>query len=234
MIAVFGLFAVSAAPFSRRRFILFMAGLAAIAAVSIASEQRAANRDRAWSAPAAADGEATIVRFPQPMEDVHSDLRQIGLPWFLRRQGATAKVETRDDATIAIEVNYRGAPVGTYVEHLIALDAGRSKLLVAFVPKDMQPVDQFAAPITTKLDPVSLMRVVMAEHIRSNLNGGGFDMNVLTDTPGSRISVFRKAFADSGKCQNPQTDDFRPCSSEGEDANIRRAYRNEAARGGGR
>ena len=131
-------------------------------------------------------------------------------------------------------MSYQGTVVGHYNERLVALGEGRSKLFVAFVPTDMRLVGLFAAPIKTALDPVSLFRVVMAEHIRSLVNGGGFDMNVLTDSVGSRFAVFRKAFGDSGLCQNPQRDDFTPCSHEDEDANVRRAYREEAARGGER
>jgi hypothetical protein len=225
-----GPFALSSAPFSWTRFTLFMAGLAAISVVSIAGDRRAASHNHDERAPAlAGSDDVDIVAFCQPVEDLHDDLRQIGIPWFLRRQGATSRFDSQGKTDINIEVGYKGEPVGNYVEHLVTLDADRSKLQVAFIPKNHGLVGLLAKPIDTKLDPISLMRVTMAEHVRSAAKQDGFDFNVLTETPDSYKAKFRKAFRASVRGESQDGDNIS-CPSE--NANIRRAYREEAARAG--
>ena len=122
---------------------------------------------------------------------------------------------------------WRDQPVGRYVERLVAIDADRSKLLVAFVPGDQALLRQLVAGVDTKYDPVSLVRVVMIEHARSSIEGDSFDLSVLEKSPGFLTLFLRSAHRDE-----PRTDDFPLPRRDQEAANLRRAYREEAKRAG--
>ena len=122
---------------------------------------------------------------------------------------------------------WRGQSVGRFVERLVAIDADRSKLLVAFAPDDPALLRQLVAGVDTKYDPVSLMRVVMIEHARSSIEGDSFDVSVLEKSPGFLALVFRGA-----RRVEPRTDDFPLSSRDQAAANLRRAYREEAKRAG--
>ncbi len=224
-------FSLRSAPFSGLRFGAFMAGLAVIAGISLLLAEAP---DRAGDAAQTAAGQAAsteaefgVVRFGAPAEEIREQLRQLGLPWFLRKQGASGQFDWDGDSNAALRVIWRGQSVGRFVERLVAIDADRSKLLVAFAPGDPALLRQLVAGVDTKYDPVSLMRVVMIEHARSSIEGDTFDVSVLEKSPGFLARVFRGVRRDE-----PRTDDFPLSDRDQAAANLRRAYREEAKRAG--
>ena len=226
---IFSPFSLRATPFSWLRFGAFMAGLAVIAGFSLLAA-RAPDRDAAQTAAgqaATTEEQFGGVRFGAPAEEIRGQLRQLGLPWFLRRQGASGQFDWGDDSNATLSVIWRDQPVGRFVERLVAIDADRSKLLVAFAPADPALLRQLVAGIDTKHDPVSLMRVVMIEHARSSIEGDSFDVSILEKNPGFLTLVFRGA-----RRAEPRTDDFPLSSRDQATANLRRAYREEARRAG--
>jgi len=228
---IFNPFSLTSAPFSWLRFGAFMAGLAVIAGFSLLPA-RAPDLDRG-AAQTAAGGAATteapfgVVRFGAPAEEIRGQLRQLGLPWFLRRQGASGQFAWQVDSNATLEVIWRGQSVGRFVERLVVIDTDRSKLLVAFVPADPALLRQLVAGIETKYDPASLMRVVMIEHARSSIEGDSFDLSILEKNPGFLTRFLRGARGDERR-----TDDFPLSDRDREAANLRRAYREEARRAG--
>jgi hypothetical protein len=227
---IFSPFSLRSAPFSWLRFGAFMAGLAVIAGISLLSAEAPDRaRDVAQTAAEQATTEAQfgVVRFGAPAEEIRGQLRQLGLPWFLRKQGASGQFDWDGDSNATLRVIWRGQSVGRFVERLVAIDADRSKLLVAFVPDDPTLLRRLVAGIDTRYDPVSLMRVVMIEHTRSSIEGDSFDLSVLEKNPGFLTLVFRGA-----RRVEPRTDDFPLSSRDQEAANLRRAYREEAKRAG--
>jgi hypothetical protein len=235
---LFGPFALRSTPFHWLRFSLYMAGLAALTAGSFAIGRNApaaeklavVAHDAPAPAPAGADSVETV-RLCMSEEDLLGDLPRLGIPWFLRRQGATARFESRGETEIAIEVSYQGKTAGDYVERLTALDTERTRIQIEFVPKDMDLLTQLAKPIDTSLDPASLMRVVMAEHVRSNMTGAPFDFNVLSEKSVPSVSTFGKAFVAIANGPRQNGDDI-VCPNASHNANIRRAYREEAQKAG--
>jgi hypothetical protein len=226
---IFSPFSLRSTPFSWLRFGAFMAGLAVIAGFSLLTT-RAPDGDTAQTAArraATAEEQFGVVRFGAPAEEIRGQLRQLGLPWFLRRLGASGQFDWGDDSNATLGVIWRGEPVGRFVERLVAIDADRSKLLVAFAPADPALLRQLVAGIDTKYDPVSLMRVVMIEHARSSIEGDSFDVSVLEKNPGFLTLLFRGA-----RGGEPRTDDFPLSSRDQAAANLRRAYREEAKRAG--
>ena len=224
-----------------------MAGLAIIAGVSLflaeapdrsleaaptaagpaaTSEAGSAATTEAGSA-ATTEAQFGVVRFGAPAEEIRGQLRQLGLPWFLRKQGASGQFDWDGDSNATLAVIWRGQSVGRFMERLVAIDADRSKLLVAFAPDDPALLRQLVAGVDTKYDPVSLMRVVMIEHARSGIEGESFDVGVLGKNPGFLALFFRSA-----RGAEPRTDDFPLSSRDQEAANLRRAYREEAKRAG--
>jgi hypothetical protein len=244
---IFSPFSLTSAPFSWRRFGAFMAGLAVIAGFSLLSArapergrdaaqvttgQAAPERGRDAAQIAAEQAATTeaqfgVVRFGAPAEEIRGQLRQLGLPWFLRKQGASGQFDWDGDSNATLRVIWRGQSVGRFVERLVAIDEDRSKLLVAFEPADPTLLRQLLAAVDTKYDPVSLMRVVMIEHARSSIEGESFDVSVLEKSPGFLTLVFRSA-----RRVEPRTDDFPLSSRDQQAANLRRAYREEAKRAG--
>jgi hypothetical protein len=236
---IFNPFSLSSAPFSWLRFGAFMASLAVIAGVSLlAAEAPDRARDAAPTAagqpatteagqPATTEAQFGVVRFGAPTEEIRGQLRQLGLPWFLRRQGASGQFDWDGDGNATLRVTWRGQSVGRFVERLVAIDADRSKLLIAFAPDDPALLRQLVAGVDTKYDPASLLRVVMIEHARSGIEGDSFDVGVLEKSPGFLALVIKGARGGA-----PQTDDFPLSSRDQEAANLRRAYREEAKRAG--
>ena len=228
---IFSPFSLRSAPFSWLRFGAFMAGLAVIAGFSVLPAKAP---DRARDAAQTAAGQAAtteaqfaVVRFGAPAEEIRGQLRQLGLPWFLRKQGASGQFDWDGDSNATLRVIWRGQSVGRFVERLVAIDADRSKLLVAFAPADPTLLRQLVAGVDTEYDPVSLMRVVMIEHARSSIEGDSFDVSVLEKSPGFLKLVFRGA-----RGVEPRTDDFPLSGRDQAAANLRRAYREEANRAG--
>ena len=227
---IFSPFSLRSAPFSWLRFGAFMAGLAVIAGISLLPAKAPdLARDPAQTAAGHATTEAQfgVVRFGAPAEEIRGQLRQLGLPWFLRKQGASGQFDWDGDSSATLTVIWRGQSVGRFVERLVAIDADRSKLLVAFAPADPALLRQLVAGVETEYDPVSLMRVVMIEHARSSIEGDSFDVSVLEKNPGFLKLVLRGV-----RGAEPRTDDFPLSSRDQGAANLRRAYREEARRAG--
>ena len=226
---IFSPFSLRSTPFSWLRFGAFMAGLAVIAGFSLFT---AWAPDRARDAAPTAAGQAAtteaqfgVVRFGAPAEEIRGQLRLLGLPWFLRKQGASGQFDWGGDRNATLRVIWRDQPVGHFVERLVAIDADRSKLFVAFAPADPALLRQLVAGIDTKYDPVSLMRVVMIEHARSSIEDDSFDLSVLEKNPGFFTLLIRGA-----RRAEPRTDDFPLSSRDQAAANLRRAYREETKR----
>jgi hypothetical protein len=227
---IFSPFSLRYAPFSWPRFGMFMGGLAVIAGISLLpAEAPDRARDAAQIAGQATTTEAQfgVVRFGAPAEEIRAQLHLLGLPWFLRRQGASGQFDWDGDSNATLGVIWRGQSVGRFVEQLVVIDVDRSKLLVAFAPGDPALLHQLVAGVDTKYDPVSLMRVVMIEHARSSIEGDSFDVSVLENSPGFLTLVFRGV-----RRVEPRTDDFPLSSRDQAAANLRRAYREEAKRAG--
>jgi hypothetical protein len=132
---IFSPFSLTSAPFSWLRFGAFMAGLAVIAGFSLLSA-RAPERGRdaaqiAAGQTATTEAQFDVVRFGAPAEEIRGQLRQLGLPWFLRKQGASGQFDWDGDSNATLRVIWHGQSVGRFVERLVAIDADRSKLLVA-------------------------------------------------------------------------------------------------------
>jgi hypothetical protein len=217
-------FSLRSAPFSWLRFGAFMAGLAVIAGISL---HRAGDAAQTAAGQAATEAQFDVVRFGAPAEEIRGQLRQLGLPWFLRKQGASGRFDWNGDGNATLSVIWRGQSVGRFVERLVAIDADRSKLLVAFAPGDPTLLSQLVAGVDTKYDPASLLRVIMIEHARSSIEGDSFDLSVLEKSPGFLTLLFRGVRRDE-----PRTDDFPLSSRDQAAANLRRAYREEAKRAG--
>jgi hypothetical protein len=228
---IFSPFSLRSTPFSWLRFGAFMAGLAVIAGISLLlAEAPDPARDAAQTAAgqaATTEAQFGVVRFGAPAEEIRGQLRQLGLPWFLRRQGASGQLDWDGDGNATLRVIWRGQSAGRFVQRLVAIDADRSKLLVAFEPGDPALLRQLVADVDTKYDPVSLMRVVMIEHARSSIEGDSFDVSILEKSPGFLALVIRGA-----RRVEPRTDDFPLSSRDQAAANLRRAYREEAKRAG--
>jgi hypothetical protein len=228
---IFSPFSLRSTPFSWLRFGAFMAGLAVIAGISLLlAEAPDPARDAAQTAAgqaAATEAQFGVLWFGAPAEEIRGQLRQLGLPWFLRRQGASGQLDWDGDGNATLRVIWRGQSAGRFVQRLVAIDADRSKLLVAFEPGDPALLRQLVADVDTKYDPVSLMRVVMIEHARSSIEGDSFDVSILEKSPGFLALVIRGA-----RRVEPRTDDFPLSSRDQAAANLRRAYREEAKRAG--
>ncbi len=171
-----------------------------------------------------------VLRFGRPAEEIRRELRQVGLPWFLRRLGATGRFDDRGD--ISIDVVVQGKSPGRYIERLVPIDADRSKLFVAFVPADAALLRNLVASIKTVYDPVSLMRVAMMEHTRSSLAGESFNLRVLDGPPKTSGGSFLERLNSLGMCPPPQTDDFPLCDRDRDAAKIRHATRAKAGSAG--
>jgi hypothetical protein len=215
----------SPAPFSTVKFVACLVGLMAIAGLSYAPlvlrppEQVTVSQDV-----------FDLVRFSKPVEEVRDMLPTIGIPWFLRRAGVKGLIDTSDPVQMIMTLVLEGQIVGRYIERVEPIDPDRSRLYVAWAPADMTLVQRLAAPIDTSLDPASLMRVTLAEHIRSSLDGGGFQLGVLK--PGALRSILSGGFGGTVAHPRRVTDDFPLEAADKEAAAIRRAYRAEAERAG--
>jgi hypothetical protein len=174
----------------------------------------------------------TVLRFGRPVEDIRRQLPLVGLPWFLKRLGATGAF-VDDDDEFSIEVVVQGKKIGRYVERLVPIDADRSKLFVDFVPADAALLADLVASLETAYDPPTLMRVVMMEHTRSAIAGESFDLRVLDGDPNSSGGTFLEKLRNLGMCPPPKTDDFPLCDRDRYAADIRHANGAKAAPGGG-
>jgi len=115
---IFSPFSLTSAPFSWLRFGAFMAGLAVIAGFSLLSA-RAPERGRDTAQIAAGQAATTeaqfgVVRFGAPAEEIRGQLRQLGLPWFLRKQGASGQFDWDGDSNATLRVIWRGQSVGRF------------------------------------------------------------------------------------------------------------------------
>jgi hypothetical protein len=174
----------------------------------------------------------TVLRFGRPAEEIRRQLPLVGLPWFLKRLGATGAY-VDDGGEFSIEVVVQGKKIGRYVERLVPIDADRSKLFVDFVPADAALLADLVASLETAYDPPTLMRVVMFEHTRSAIAGESFNLRVLDGAPSSSGGTFLEKLRNLGMCPPPQTDDFPLCDRDRDAANIRHATGAKAAPAGG-
>jgi hypothetical protein len=225
-------FALSASPFSKSKFAGYLVGVAAIAGLSfvhfgpLAPEPVALTRDGAGAEGALFE----LQRFGRPADELRDRLPGIGIPWFLRRAGVLGQVDLRDPAQVVITLAWGGKIVGRYIERTQPIDADRTRLYVAFEANDMALVRRLAAPIDTTLDPPSLLRVTMAEHVRASIDGDGFRLSVLKpDAPRYKLDALFGALTPQ---PSRDTDNFALGDADREDAAIRQAYRDEAKRAG--
>jgi hypothetical protein len=174
----------------------------------------------------------TVLRFGRPAEEIRRQLPLVGLPWFLRRAGATGAFAD-SGGKLSIEVVVQGRKLGRYVEWLAPIDADRSKLIITFVPADAALLGDLVASLNTAFDPPTLMRVVMMEHTRSTLADEPFNLGVLDGAPNSPAGSFLEKVHNLGMCPSPQTDDFPLCDRDRYAANIRHATGAKAAPAGG-
>lgn len=210
--------------------VLLQTGPAALAQAKVAQADRELSQAmrlippqpqvQAMSAPT--ETPFTVLRLGRPAEEVRRILRPIGLPWFLRRLGATGAFDD-SGGQISIEVAVQGRKVGRYVERLVPIDADRSKLLVDFVPADAILLGHLVASLKTVHDPVTLMRAVMFEHTRSSVAGEDFNPSVLVAPPNTSGASFLEKVNAIGTCPAPQTDNFPLCERDQQAANIRHA-----------
>jgi hypothetical protein len=225
-------FAFTASPFSRTKFVAYLGGLAAIAAVSFVPlgshpPERILLAQDGKGAPAAL---FDLVRFGRPADEVVESLRQAGIPWFLRRAGVTDQMDASHPGQLVITLVWNSRVVGRYIERVEPIDADRTRVYIAFEPGDMALVRRLAAPVDTTLDPQSLLRVTLAEHVRASIDGDGFRLRVLKPgAPGNQLSAIFGALAHETR---RDSDDFPLDEAEQEDATIRHAYRDEAEGGG--
>lgn len=226
------LFAFSTSPFSKIKFAAYLFGLVAIMGISFnplrphAAKPVAVEQDGA-TAPAAM---FELLRFGRPSDEVLDDLPAIGIPWFLRRAGVTGEIGPSDPGQVVITLTLNGQTVGRYVERVLPIDADRARLYLAFEPTDMALVRRLAEPIDTTLDPLSLLRVTGAEHVRSSLDHDEFRVSVLKpDFPGFILDAI---FGAVKHRPNRNSDTFPLERGESEGAAIRKAYRDEAIRAG--
>ena len=129
---IFSPFSLRSMPFSWLRFGAFMAGLAVIAGISLLLAEAP---DRARDAAQTAAGQAAatqaqfgVVRFGAPAEEIRGQLRQLGLPWFLRKQGASGQFDWDGDSNATLRVIWRGQSVGRFVQRLVAMMGGQISL----------------------------------------------------------------------------------------------------------
>jgi hypothetical protein len=227
------LFAFRAAPFSKTKFAAYMLGLAAI---TVASLTPAARHEAEPVAPKQ-DGPATpgavfdLLRFGTPSDEILARLPAIGIPWFMRRAGVTTQAGASDPGQLVTTIIWNGKNVGRYIERVQPIDADRTRLTLGFEPDDMALVRLLVAPINSKIDPVSLLRVTLTEHVRSSIAGDGFRSSVLE--PGSFRSRLDAAASALKREQRLDSDNFPLTGDEIEAAGIRRAYHDQAKRAGG-
>ncbi len=231
------LFAFSASPFSKMKFAAYLLGLAAIAGLSFnplgphAAKPVVMEQDGA----AAPGTEFELLRFGQPSDEVLDSLEGVGIPWFLRRAGVTGEIGARypgqsAPGQIVITLMWDGKTVGRYIERVQPIDEDRTRVYLAFEPTDMALVRRLAAPVDTTLDPLSLLRVTGAEHIRCSMDNDEFRVSVLKpDAPGFKLDAIFRAIKEQ---PNRDSDIFPLDSADGDGAAIRKAYRDEATRAG--
>ena len=237
---IFSVFAFRTTPFSLVRFFLYLAALAVLTAGSMgiglkapepAADPVAAAPPETPPAKPRNDGVETV-RLCMSADDLRADLTRVNIPWFPRRQGVVGKFQNRNETDVAIDVIFKGQSAGTYVERITALDEGRTMLEVGFVPGDVGVLAGLVKPIQTDRDPADLMRVVMAEHTRSALTLNRFDFGVLTKASDTSVKGrLGKAFIDAARGDNRNGGPMS-CPEERHEANVRRAYREEAQKAG--
>lgn len=225
-------FAFSMSPFSRTKFAAYLLGLAAVAGLPLtpagprAAEPFALKQD----GPGAQGAVFDLLRFAKPSHEILEGLPTIGIPWFMRRAGVAGQASASDPSQLVITLAWDGKIVGRYIERVQPIDADRTRLYLAFEPADMALVRRLAAPIDSTLDPLSLLRVTLAEHIRSSMDGDGFRLSVLEpDAPRSKLT----AIAGALRAESRRDSDIFPLSGpDSEEAAVRQAYRDEAERAG--
>ncbi len=225
-------FAFSPSRFSKAKFVIYLLGLAAIAGLSfvpfgpLPPEPIVLSQEEGGTGGALFD----LLRFGKPSEEVRDALPAIGIPWFLRRAGVTGKIDASDPAQLVMTLTRNGKGFGRYIERVQPIDADRSRLYIAFEPDDMALVRDLAAPIDTTLDPPGLLRVTLAEHVRSSIDGGGFRLSVLR--PGAPRNPLTALFGALRVEPRRDTDNFPLEGADRGEAAIRQAYRDEAKRAG--
>jgi hypothetical protein len=205
-------------PFSWPRFLGFLACLALVAVLSLMS-----GRSQAVLPPEGGPARESL-RLGRPMAELYPELRQIGLPWFLRRAGSKAAISGDGASELAFDVELSGHKLGRYVERLERLDDDRTKIWISFEVSDAQAVASLAAPVKSRFSPADLLRTILKEHIRSELSGDGFDLSVLENTHAPLVSLFSRLISHARPCPPPRTDDFPLCGEDATAAKVRRAY----------
>jgi hypothetical protein len=226
------LFGFSAARFSRTKFVLYLLGLAAITFASLTpARPRLAEPGAPRQESLAAQAPVfDLLRFGTPSDEILDDLPAIGIPWFMRDAGVTTRVWLSDPGKLVTTLIWKGEVVGRYIERVQLIDADRTRLYLSFEPVDMALVSLLAAPIHSKFDPVSLLRVTLTEHVRSSMAGDSFRSSVLEPGPGrNRLDAVASALRNQ---QRLDSDNFPLTGDEIEAAGIRRAYQDEVKRGG--
>ena len=209
------LFDFSVAPFSRTKFAATMLGLAAItlaALISVGPRAAAPKQDGPHAAAPKQDGPATqgavfdLLRFGTSSDEVLDDLPAIGIPWFMRAAGVTAQAGVSDPGQLVTTLIWNGKNVGRFIERVEPIDEDRTRLWLAFEPDEMALARRLASPIDSKLDPVTLLRVTMTEHVRSSMAGDSFRSGVLQPvSPRNRLDAAASALRGE---QRLDTDSF--------------------------
>jgi len=226
------LLAFSTSPLNKPKLAAYLLAMAAIAGFSWAPLGPRAGAPVALPQDGGGPPRAVfaLLRFGKPADEVLEHLPAIGIPWFLRRAGVTGTVSASGPGQIDIALSWNGSAVGRYTERVQPIDADRARVYFAFEPGDMALVQRLAAPIDSSLDPLSLLRMTLAEHVRSSLDGDGFRINVLKpDSPRHKLDAL---FGGIRAEPRRDSDDFQLDDADLEEASIRKAYRDEAERAG--
>ena len=205
-------------PFSWPRFAAYLAGLAVVAGLSLVTE-----RSEAVAPPGGGPAREPL-RLGRPVAELYPQLRQIGLPWYLRRAGAKADISGDGAAELVFDVEISGHKLGRYVEHLERLDDDRAKLWLSFEPVDPQAVAALAAPVNSRLADADLLRALLKEHIRSELADESFDLDVLDNRHMPFIALSSRWLHTLHPCPPPKTDDFALCGPDLAAATERHAH----------
>lgn len=204
--------------FSPLRFLAYLGVMAALCLKSLAPEGGQA------FAPAEGGPAMEPLRLGRPVAELYPQLRQAGLPWYLRRAGAKAVVTGDGSSTLSFDIDADGHKIGRYVERLERIDADRSKLWLSFEAADAKAVAALAAPVRSRLPDEDLMRAILKEHIRSELSDDKFDLDVLANNRFAALGIVSGYLGRNFLCPQPQSDDFPLCEADQEAATVRRAY----------
>ena len=205
-------------PLSVPRLVAYLAALLALVWLSLQTEASQA------VAPPGGGPLREPLRLGRPMAELYPRLRQLGLPWYLRRAGAKADITGDGAAELVLDVNIAGHRIGRYVEHMERLDDDRTKVWLSFDAADPEAVAALAGPVKSRLADADLLRAILKEHIRSELADDGFDLSVLENRHMPLIEMGSRWLRAMHVCPAPQTDDFPLCERDLEAATVRHAH----------